>query len=77
MTDDTGQLQFATIPLLDFKEGRAIVRKTCADLGVSEGAFFGLVRAELKQAGKMKKKGLNDLFDDVFDDIDGESGDVD
>ena len=64
MTLDIGE--FDTIPLLQSKEGQAVVRQICNEVGIAEEVFWDLVRAELKQVGKQRKRNLNPLFDDAF-----------
>lgn len=56
-----------TVVLLETDEGRQLVRKKCEDAGISMAAFEALVNAELDQQGKMRKAGLWDDFDRIFD----------
>lgn len=56
-----------TVVLLDTDDGRQLVRKKCEDAGISMAVFEALVNAEIEQQGKMRKAGLWDEFDRVFD----------
>ena len=64
--------RFQTIPLLDSKEGKDIVRKICSDSGIPEPVFAELVKAELQQVGRIRKRGLDHLFSSAFAQMDRE-----
>lgn len=63
----TNPSRIKTVPLLDSTQGREIVGRLCRQEGIREDVFWGLVRAELKQVGKLKKRGITDLFNDELD----------
>ncbi len=58
-----------TVVLLETDEGRQLVRKKCEDAGISMAVFEALVNAEVEQRGKLRKAGLWDEFDRVFDTV--------
>lgn len=57
------------IALLDNAQSREMVQRICEDHKLEFGVFQELIQAELKQAGKLKKRGLWDDFDDILDRI--------
>jgi len=64
------------VVILDQKEGRDLVKKICRQNKISLAEFEELVGAEVEQVGKQKKRGLYELFDDILDRIEMETGDV-
>ena len=58
--------EFESIPLLQSEEGRAVVRQICNEFKIPESVLFDLIRAELEQIGKQRKKNLKALFGDAF-----------
>ena len=64
---EQNELQFKTIPLLDSERGQALVRQICESENLPQDVFWELVKAELAQVGKQRKRGLGDLFDTALD----------
>lgn len=59
------------VVLLDSKTGRRIVRRHCREEDIDMNLLEDLVRAELEQTGKRRKRGLFERFDDLLDDAQG------
>ncbi len=57
------------VVLLENREGRVMVEKFCRENGFDFSAFEELIKAEIEQSGKQKKKGLWDDFDNILDHI--------
>ena len=55
------------VVLLKSGEGRALVKKKCRSAGMRIGLVEELIDAELDQQGKMRKAGLWEEFDRIFD----------
>ena len=55
------------VVLLQSDEGRSLVRKKCRAAGVRMSTVEELIEAELDQQGKMRKAGLWEEFDRIFD----------
>ena len=62
----------SVIVLLDNAEGRAMVKETCRLNGLLFAEFQELVQVEVEQAGKQRRAGLWDSFDDILDRIQGD-----
>nr|VFJ55926.1 MAG: hypothetical protein BECKFM1743A_GA0114220_101584 [Candidatus Kentron sp. FM]VFJ58591.1 MAG: hypothetical protein BECKFM1743C_GA0114222_102292 [Candidatus Kentron sp. FM]VFK11146.1 MAG: hypothetical protein BECKFM1743B_GA0114221_101694 [Candidatus Kentron sp. FM] len=60
------------VVLLKSSEGRKLVREKCASMGLELGVLELLVEAEVGQLGKLRKRGLWEEFDEVFDTIEKE-----
>jgi hypothetical protein len=63
------------VVLLKSEEGRALVKKKCRAAGVKISVVEELIDAELGQQGKMRKAGLWEEFDRIFDDATPEEAD--
>jgi hypothetical protein len=65
------------IPLLESGSGREALKRACRKARVPIAVFEALVEAELEQAGKLKKRGIRERFDEILgeltDDNDGGS----
>jgi hypothetical protein len=57
------------VVLLNTVEGRELVKKTCRKSGISIAILEDLISAEADQQGKMRKAGLWDDFDQIFDGV--------
>lgn len=55
------------VVLLKSLEGRKLVRTKCAAMGLDISVLEQLAEAELGQLGKMRKRGLWEDFDEIFD----------
>ncbi len=60
------------VVLLSSEEGRALIRARSKDRGLSPPILQELIEAELEQQGKMRKAGLWEEFDRIFDSLDDE-----
>ncbi len=56
------------VVLLKSNEGRALVEEKCQAAGMRIETLEELIKAELDQQGKMRKRGLRYEFDHIFDD---------
>jgi len=54
------------IVLLESGPGRDALKKQCRRLKVPVDSFEALVEAELEQIGKLRKRGLWEKFDEIF-----------
>ena len=54
------------IVLLEKGEGRKLLIRKCRAIGLPVEALERLVMAEMEQAGKRRKDGINDAFDDIL-----------
>lgn len=57
------------VVLLKSPEGRKLVRSKCAEMGLDISVLEQLIDAEVGQLGKLRKRGLYEDFDEVFDAI--------
>lgn len=57
------------IVLLEAGAGREALKKHCRQRKIRVDSFEALVEAELEQIGKLKKRGLWDKFDEIFNEI--------
>ena len=58
------------VVLMRSEKGRALVREKCKASGLDETVLERLIKAELEQVGKLKKRGLRGDFDEIFADLD-------
>lgn len=58
------------ISLLEKGEGRELLKKYCRKIGVSVRLIEELVRVELDQIGRVRRRGLNDQFDELLSEED-------
>lgn len=58
------------IALLEKDSGRDVLRRACRKARVPISVIEALVEAELDQIGKMRKRGLNDRFDEILSELD-------
>ena len=57
------------VVLLDNSEGQAMVKETCRENGILFAELQELVQVEVEQAGKQRRAGMWDSFDDILDRI--------
>lgn len=57
------------VVLLKSPEGRKLVRSKCVEMGLDISVLEQLIDAEVGQLGKLRKRGLYEDFDEVFDAI--------
>ena len=60
------------IVLLQNQNGRRLVREKCKMAGLDIVVLEQLVHTELDHGGKLRKRGINEDFDDIFGALDGE-----
>lgn len=61
------------VVLLRSEAGRALLKSKCKDEGLDVGVLELLVTIERDQQGKLKKRGITESFDEIFDNIETES----
>lgn len=54
------------LPLFEPGDGRDLLKKRCRELKVPINVLEALVEAELRQVGKMRKRGLYEEFDEIL-----------
>ena len=60
------------VVLLQSENGRRLVREKCRMSGLDIAVLEQLVHTELDHSGKLRKRGINEDFDDIFGALDGE-----
>lgn len=60
------------VVLMRSEQGRRLVRDKCRADGLDMSVLEQLINLELDQAGKLRKHGLWQDFDDVFGGLDGD-----
>lgn len=60
------------VVLLKSAEGCELVRRQCAAIGIQMHTFRDLLDAEFDQAGKMRKTGLYEDVDRIFEEAESE-----
>lgn len=61
------------VVLLQSEEGRRLVCSKCAQAGLEISVLKQLIAAEIDQQGKLKKRGIREVFDEIFAGIDDEA----
>lgn len=59
------------VALLRSETGRILVYEKCKEMNLDIDIFQRLIDAELKQVGKIRKRGLRAEFDEIFGEIEG------
>lgn len=54
------------VVLFQSENGRRLVREKCKAAGLDMVVLEQLIHAELDHSGKLKKRGINTDFDDIF-----------
>ena len=60
------------VALMQSEAGRKMVREKCKEINLDMTVLEMLIEAELKQVGKLRKRGLREEFDEIFGVLDGE-----
>lgn len=60
------------VVLLKSEEGRKLVRERCRERNLSISILEQLIAAEVEQQGKLRKRGIREEFDEIFDEIETE-----
>lgn len=56
----------SSISLLEKGEGRNLLKRHCRAIGVPVKVIEELLRVELEQVGRVRRRGMNDEFDDIL-----------
>ena len=59
----------SVVVLLRSEEGRKLVRERCKQRNLSISTLEQLIAAEVEQQGKLRKRGIREEFDEIFDEI--------
>ena len=62
----------SVVVLLRSEEGRKLVREKCKASGLDISVLEQLIAAEIDQQGKLKKRGIREVFDEVFSELDSQ-----
>jgi hypothetical protein len=54
------------ISLLEKGDGRELLKKHCRVIGISVKVIEELVKTELEQVGRIRRRGMFEKFDDIF-----------
>lgn len=65
----------SVVVLLRSEEGRKLVRAKCKTAGLDISVLEQLIDAEIDQQGKLKKRGIREVFDEIFDEMDDQDED--
>ncbi|MBC6407915.1 MAG: hypothetical protein GDA40_07240 [Rhodobacteraceae bacterium] len=57
------------VVILDNPDGQSMIEEACKENGMQFDVFEELVRVEVEQTGKQRRRGLWDYFDDILDRI--------
>ena len=57
------------VVLLQSEAGRKLVRSNCKEMGLDSGVLEQLIAAEIGQQGKLRKRGITEAFNEIFDAI--------
>ncbi len=62
----------AHVVFLRSEAGRKLVRSKCRKAKLDPGVLEQLVAEETEQQGKLRKRGIREAFDEIFDNIETE-----
>ena len=60
------------VVLLRSEAGRKLVRSKCKKAGLDMIVLEQLIAVEMDQQGKLRKRGITDAFNEIFDNIETE-----
>ncbi len=60
------------VVLLRSDAGRKLVREKCKETELDPSVLEQLIVAEMDQLGKLRKRGITEAFNEIFDQIDAE-----
>jgi hypothetical protein len=63
------------IPLFDPGDGRELLKKRCREAKIQISVLEALVEAELRQMGKLKRRGLFEEIDEILAPLAASQGD--
>ncbi len=61
------------VVLLRSEAGRRLVRAKCKEAGLDPGVLEQLIAVEMDQQGKLRKRGITEAFNEIFDNIETEA----
>ena len=57
------------VVLLQSEAGRKLIRKKCKKKGLDPVVLEQLITSEIDQQGKLRKRGITEAFNEIFDSI--------
>ena len=60
------------VVLLQSETGRRLVRDKCRAAGLDMAVLERLIYTELDHSGQLRKRGINEEFDEIFAGLDGD-----
>ncbi len=63
------------VVLLRSEAGRKLVRSKCREADLDLGVLEQLIAIEMDQQGKLRKRGITEAFNEIFDNIEPETED--
>ena len=61
------------VVLLRSEAGRRLVRSKCRETDLDPSVLEQLIAVEMDQLGKLRKRGITEAFNEIFDNIDTET----
>ena len=61
------------VVILRSQAGQELIRSKCKAAGLDAGVLKELISAEMDQLGKLRKRGITDAFNEIFDSIETET----
>ena len=61
------------VVLLRNEAGRRLVRSKCREADLDPGVLEQLIAVEMDQQGKLRKRGITEAFNEIFDNIETET----
>ena len=61
------------VVLLRSEAGRRLVRSKCKHAGLDPSVLDQLIAVEMDQQGKLRKRGITEAFNEIFDSIETET----
>ena len=61
------------VVLLRSEAGRRLVRSKCREADLDPGVLEQLIAVEMDQQGKLRKRGITEAFNEIFDNIESET----
>ena len=61
------------VVLLRSEAGRRLVHSKCKQAGLDPSVLEQLIAVEMDQQGKLRKRGITEAFNEIFDNIENDS----
>ncbi len=61
------------VVLFRSEAGRRLVREKCRQAGLDPAVLEQLIAVEIDQQGKLRKRGITEALDEIFDNIESET----